>query len=164
MKQISLSRSRFHSSVGYRSISPIVFVNMIGVAIHDVDLRMRLEEVQHRVQRIRVVNIVRVEPADNGGSSRGDTFVDRVRMAFIALRGPSKSILVPSQYVERLIAATAVDHNVLQSRYMLIENTLDGAFDVPALIVRRGNDADARSHAIVELPGCEGRGRSSRSV
>src|SRR5438128_7309516 len=104
---------------------------------------MRVEEIHHRPQRARVVDVIRVQPSDDVTARDPETFVDRVRLSAIWFGYPSATSRIPSQDVERVVRTARVENEQLQTVDTLVQHTQQGAFDELALIERRDHDRNA---------------------
>ncbi|KZC24514.1 hypothetical protein RHOFW104T7_08420 [Rhodanobacter thiooxydans] len=93
---------------------------MVGHTIYHVDVRISLKEVDNSRKCSWVVNVIRIEPADDIAIGRADPFVDRIALAAIRLRYPTDAMAKTGKNSGRLVAAPAVEHHMLQSGHLLI--------------------------------------------
>jgi hypothetical protein len=130
---------------GFRRVglhNPTLHIDMITPSVNHLHLRVLSKKIRHAIQRLRVIDVIRVEPADDVSSRGADSLVDGIRLAPVSLRDPAKATLPSSQYLQGLIRAPAIDDHVFQTRNILIQDTPDGPADEIPLIQRRRNDTD----------------------
>src|SRR2546430_16346879 len=73
------------------------------------------------------------------------SFIDGVALTTVRLAYPVfQVLLIFLDDVETSVRAPAVDHDILDIRILLIEDREYGLFKIRTLVVRRGNDGDAR--------------------
>jgi len=73
------------------------------------------------------------------------SFIDGVALTTVLLAHPVFQILlIFLDDVETIVHAPAVDHDILDIRILLLEDREDGLFEIRTLVVRRGDDGDAR--------------------
>jgi len=88
-----------------------------------------------RLKRTRLQQIVAVDKSVERPGCPGESFVERIGLALIALaRPPGKSILIFFNDLHGAIAAPAVADHVFQVRIVLIENRMDRLLKIGSLI------------------------------
>src|SRR2546425_5488434 len=96
-------------------------------------------------ERPRHVIIIRAKPGPQVPCGMRKSFIDGVALTTVRLAYPVFQILlIFLDDVETIVRAPAVDHDILDIRVLLIENREYCLFKIGTLIVRRGDDGDAR--------------------
>ena len=73
------------------------------------------------------------------------SFIDGVALTTVRLAYPVFQILlILLDDVETIVRAPAVDQDILDIRILLLEDRENGLFKIRTLVVRRGDDGDAR--------------------
>src|SRR5450631_653075 len=117
-------------------------VDVIGHAVNDVDIRMAFEECNDARDRIRIVYIVRVQPADNLAIGGTDSLVDCVGLAVVAFRDPSYAVAEPTEHSGSVVRAAAIEYDMFNVSAGLDGNALKGAPDELSLVEGWCYDAD----------------------
>src|SRR5215831_17736114 len=119
-----------------------------GVAADPVRLWVRRKIVADGFESSRQINIVAIDETKNVTGRPLDSFVEGVHLPTILLADPERnSIFVFANHIERLVGATAVNHDVFEVWVVLIKDRENRLFQEPALIERRSNDTDLDRHA-----------------
>ena len=79
MKQVSVSRS--NPRLGrVRFDNTVVCVDVVGVAVDQIDIRVRPEELKRGLQGSRVVHVVGIDPADHLAAGSLKALIDGIRL------------------------------------------------------------------------------------
>src|SRR2546425_9632453 len=106
---------------------------------------MRLGHGGKGPERPRHVIIIRIKPGQQVPCGVRKTFIDGVALTTVLLAYPVFQILlIFLDDVETIVRAPTVDHDILDIRILLIEDREYCPFEIRTLVVRRGDDGDAR--------------------
>src|SRR5262245_41967878 len=91
----------------------IVRGDVICHPIDGVQLRMCGQEFGRKLNRPRIIDVIRIQPPDDIASSHLNTLVDRIRLSLVGLGYPSEVSAVLLENVDSAVSAAAVQYYVL---------------------------------------------------
>ena len=120
--------------VGFEDL--VVLVDVVGVAVDDVDFGMGGEEIAGGFDGAGVIDVVGIHPAEDFTVGTLDTFIDGIALAVVFFRDPLDAVAVAAEDGHGFVAAAAIHDEVFQGAGELLrQHALDGALDEASLVV-----------------------------
>src|SRR5450432_756842 len=128
------------TGIGFESL--IAQIDMIGHTVDHIDIRVSIEECRHACDRTGIVDVIRIQPADDLAIGSSDSLVDSVGLAVVAFRDPSHAVAEPIEYSSGVVRAAAIEYDMFNVSAGLDGNALKGAPDELSLVEGWRYDAD----------------------
>src|SRR6185436_13454467 len=110
---------------GIRFDDAIGLVNMIRLAVDDIDITMSLEDLQDSRARSRIVDIVGIQPAEHGAGGPLEAFVDGIGLTGIRLADGRQAPCIFAKDGGGSVGAGSVVDEVLESGHILGQNAFN---------------------------------------
>ena len=112
----------------------VVFVDVLGLAVHHVDVGVGGEEPLDGSERSGGVEIVAVEPADDLSFRTLDSLVDGIGLPFVGLGEKAQPARIALQDIDGLVGAAAIDDQIVETLDLLLQDASQRALDESALV------------------------------
>src|SRR5260221_14357079 len=103
---------------------------------------MRIEECDDTSDRAGIIDVVRIQPAENLAVAGSDSFIDRMTLPPVFFRNPANAASEALEHFDGVVVAATVKDEVLYLDAGLRRNALERALDELCLIVGGGHHAD----------------------
>jgi len=101
--------------------------------------------------RARQVGVIRVQICEDAAARPLESFIDGVGGASILSGMEVKAPTILFENPQRIVARSAVHHDIFDIRVVLRQNAFDGLFQISAHVVARSDDTDQRDGVHVFL-------------
>src|SRR3984885_15061453 len=120
----------------------VVQIDVIGHAVNHVDLRMGFGKCDNPRDCAGIIDVVRIQPADDFAVGGADTLVNRVGLSLVLFRDPFDTVTETPKHINSIVSAAAVEHDVFDIGAGLRGDAFKCTLNELPLVVGGCNNAD----------------------